>query len=156
MYLCAQKNLRRIFAILISIGVSIADVQADRFESSVKKFYAEDIKVATLAHIRSITDSDGVFQILDEKTEQILKLKFITIHDPVRQIDEDIYFACTDFHLADNPNKIYDIDFWLDHENSVLKVYQSKVHKEPRWAMLYGWYKHPRYTFVNNKIKYLY
>jgi len=30
------------------------------------------------------------------------------------------------------------------------------VHKEPRWSLLYGWYKQPRYTFVNDEISYLY
>ena len=141
------------FLLLTSL---IAEVGASEPPYAAKQFYAEDIKKAASNHISSVTDSDNLFKIKDEKTGEILKLKFITIHDPVRQIDGDIYFACTDFHLADNPKKIYDIDFWLKNNNSVLKVYRSKVHKEPRWSILYGWYKHPRYTFVNDEIKYLY
>ena len=140
----------------IVLALLIAEIGASELPHAAKQFYAEDIKKAASKHINSVTNSDKLFKIKDEKTGEILKLKFITIHDPVRQIDGDIYFACTDFHLADNPKKIYDIDFWLKNNNSVLEVYRSKVHKEPRWSILYGWYKHPRYTFVNDKIKYLY
>ena len=34
--------------------------------------------------------------------------------------------------------------------------FQTKIHKEPRNSLIYGWYKHPRYTFVNDEIEYLY
>jgi len=34
-------------------------------------------------------------------------------------------------------------------------VFRTKVHKEPRQS-LFGWYKHPRYTFVGDDIEYLY
>ena len=78
------------------------------------------------------------------------------IHDPVRQISQEIYFACTDFHVPGDPEKIYDVDFWLDHDNVNLSVKEIKIHKEPRKSLLYGWYKHPRYTFVDDEIKYLY
>ena len=50
----------------------------------------------------------------------------------------------------------YDIDFWLRPENGVLVVYDTKVHKEPRRSLLYGWYKQPRYTFVDDKVVELY
>jgi len=54
------------------------------------------------------------------------------------------------------PDKLYDLDFWMKDNTGGLKVYQSKVHKEPRKSLLYGWYKQPRYTFVNDQIEYLY
>ncbi|MCG7907047.1 MAG: hypothetical protein JAY95_10990, partial [Candidatus Thiodiazotropha taylori] len=64
--------------------------------------------------------------------------------------------ACTDFHVVGEPDKLYDLDFWMNDKTGQLKIYQSKVHKEPRWSLLYGWYKQPRYTFVNDEIEYLY
>jgi len=140
---------------LISALLTV-QIEAEDTAKAPKRFYAGDIKKATYEYISSVTSPDGIFKIDDDKTGEILKLKFIKIHDPVRQIDKNIYFACTDFYLVGNPKKIYDIDFWLDHDNSNLKVYRSKVHKEPRWSILYGWYKHPRYTFVNDQIEYLY
>jgi len=120
------------------------------------QYYAEDIKSTMLKHISNKVDSDGVFQLLDGKTGEVLKLKFVQIHDPVRQIGSDIYFACTDFHVVGKPKKLYDLDFWMNDKTGELKVYDSKVHKDPKWSLVYGWYKQPRYTFVNDKIEYLY
>ena len=133
-----------------------ASDQEDYKSTAVRQFYSEDIKHATSLYIRNSLNSEENFLIFDEKTEELLELKFLKIHDPVRQISEEIYFACTDFYVPGNPNKIYDIDFWLDHDNINLSVYEVKIHKEPRKSLLYGWYKYPRYTFVNDEIEYLY
>ena len=79
----------------------------------------------------------------------------LQVHDPVRQMDGNVYFACTDFHPVGEENRVYDIDFWLRPVNGELTVFRTKVHKEPRQS-LFGWYKHPRYTFVGDDIEYLY
>jgi len=120
------------------------------------EYYVEDIKSTMMKHIAATVDDEGVFRMLDDKTGEELVLKFVRIHDPVRQIGSDIYFACTDFHVVGEPDKLYDLDFWMKDNTGGLKVYQSKVHKEPRKSLLYGWYKQPRYTFVNDQIEYLY
>ena len=119
-------------------------------------YYADDIKSSMTQHIKMKADTDGVFHLLDDKTGEVLLLKFVQIHDPVRQIGSDIYFACTDFHVLGKPKKLYDLDFWMNDKTGELKVYDSKVHKEPKWSLLYGWYKQPRYTFVNDQVEYLY
>ena len=124
--------------------------------SDVTQFYAEDIKAAMADHIQSLTVVDGYWHTVDDKTLDELTLKFVQVHDPVRQISQTVYFACTDFHDQANNDKIYDMDFWLEPVNGALKVFKTKVHKEPRNTILYGWYKHPRYTFVNDEIEYLY
>lgn len=121
-----------------------------------REYYVEDIKATMAKHIQANVNKDGVFRMRDDKTGEILTLKFVQIHDPVRQIGSDIYFACTDFHVVGIPDKIYDLDFWMNDKTGELKVYESKVHKEPRHSLLYGWYKQPRYTFVNDEIEYLY
>ena len=121
-----------------------------------RKYYVEDIKSTMMKHIEASVDDKGIFHLRDDKTGEMLALKFVRIHDPVRQIGSDIYFACTDFHVVGEPDKLYDLDFWMNDKTGELKIYQSKVHKEPRWSLLYGWYKQPRYTFVNDEIEYLY
>ena len=121
-----------------------------------KIFYAEDIKEAMDRHLEKVLDENGLFFIDDSVTSQSLTLTFSEIHDPVRQIGNDTYFACTDFKVDGAPEKIYDIDFWLREVDGQLTVFQTKIHKEPRKSFLYGWYKHPRYTFVNDEIEYLY
>ena len=150
--------MRLIVLLLILFGIfesSLAEVREDH-DAGIKEFYSSDIKQATTLYIQQSLDTDQNFVIFDEKTGETLKLKFLEIHDPVRQISEEIYFACTDFHVLGDPEKIYDIDFWLDHDNVNLNVNEIKIHKEPRKSLLYGWYKHPRYTFVNDEIEYLY
>jgi len=108
------------------------------------------------AHIAELVAEDGFWHTIDDLTETPLTLKFMQIHDPVRQISRRVYFACTDFHDSTDKEKVYDMDFWLEPVAGQLVVFRTKVHKEPRHALLYGWYKHPRYTFVNDEIEYLY
>ena len=121
-----------------------------------REYYVEDIKSTMEQHVKNAANEDGVFSLRDDKTGEVLALKFVQIHDPVRQIGTDVYFACTDFHVVGEPDKLYDLDFWMNDKTGELRVYESKVHKEPRYSLLYGWYKHPRYTFVNDEIEYLY
>ena len=47
-------------------------------------------------------------------------------------LDQQAYFACTDFAVDGEEDKLYDIDFWLRSAGDVLKVYRVRVHKEPR------------------------
>lgn len=121
-----------------------------------QQFYVEDIKAAMLAHMSERVDAEGVFRLRDDKTGETLALKFVKIHDPVRQINGDTYFACTDFRALDEPDKLYDLDFWMRPLAGQLQIYDTKVHKEPRHSLIYGWYKQPRYTFVNDRIVSLY
>lgn len=121
-----------------------------------RPFYVEDIKDAMHKHIAKSVDAKGVFHLRDDRTGETLALRFVKIHDPVRKIDDSTYFACTDFAVEGEPDKLYDIDFWLRPDGEVLVNYDTKVHKEPRKSLLYGWYKYPRYTFVNDKVVTLY
>ncbi|MCG8020440.1 MAG: hypothetical protein JAZ20_08490 [Candidatus Thiodiazotropha weberae] len=139
----------------LATTLCMADESGDTPTDS-RKYYVEDIKSTMMQHIEDVVDENGVFRLRDDKTGEVLTLKFVRIHDPVRQIGSDIYFACTDFHVVGEPDKLYDLDFWMNDNTGQLKIYQSKVHKEPRWSLLYGWYKQPRYTFVNDEIEYLY
>jgi len=139
---------------LLTLYCSLSAIAEEPTEAT--SYYAEDIKSSMTQHIKTKADANGIFQLRDDKTGEVLQLKFVQIHDPVRQIGSDIYFACTDFHVVGDPKKLYDLDFWMNDKTGELKVYESKVHKEPKWSLLYGWYKQPRYTFVNDQVEYLY
>jgi len=144
-------------SVLVVVAVAIADTSAMASDDvQPPLFYAEDIKQAVSTHIADQLDEAGILHITDGQTGEHLQLRFVQVHDPVRQIGANVYFACTDFHVDGEPKKVYDIDFWLEPVSAALKVYDTKIHKEPRWSLLYGWYKHPRYTFVNDEIEYLY
>ena len=148
--------ITQLTTVLMTIFLSGSLLQASEEKTSQTVFYAEDIKEAMSRHLVETVNQEGIFDIHDEITKEDLELVFLQIHDPVRQIGEDVYFACTDFKVKNNEEKVYDIDFWLREENGYLKVFQTKIHKEPRNSLIYGWYKHPRYTFVNDEIEYLY
>jgi len=140
-----------------AMGLAIGPAWAGEQEPAQKRqYYVEDIKSTMKKHVLATANEDGVFHMRDDKTGELLTLRFVEIHNPVRQIGTDIYFACTDFHVVGEPDKLYDLDFWMNDKTGELKVYESKVHKEPRNSLLYGWYKQPRYTFVNDEIEYLY
>ena len=167
-----SKALCRIGLVIMLMFIIAGHSQADSLDNQIPEsrtkgqsepyrgigdiVYAKDIKAAMHRHLDNVIDKAGLFGIVDDVTAQALALRFVQIHDPVRQIGDDVYFACTDFHVDGTPEKIYDIDFWLRVDQGELKVFQTKIHKEPRRSLLYGWYKHPRYTFVNDEIEYLY
>lgn len=149
--------------LMVALGVAVAgdstvetETASAQTEGTPQKFYVEDIKAAMMEHIAEQVDADGVFHLRDDKTGEMLSLKFVEIHDPVRQIDGSTYFACTDFHVVGEPKKLYDIDFWMKPVTGKLEIYDTKVHKEPRKSLIYGWYKQPRYTFVNDRVISLY
>ena len=125
-------------------------------DQAAQKFYAEDIKEALIAHLAREVDAEGIFHLRDDRTGEMLQLRFVKIHDPVRQIGSSTYFACTDFAVVGQPDKLYDIDFWMSPQAHALAIYDTKVHKEPRHSLIYGWYKQPRYTFVNDRVVTLY
>ena len=98
-----------LFAVaLLNSTIAIGDDSSHSDHSSesptkIKKYYVGDIKKAMTDFIEDEIDENGIFRIKDEKTGEILNLKFVKIHDPVRVINSNTYFACTDFHVADNP-----------------------------------------------------
>lgn len=132
-------------------AASNARAKRDSFEQD--DFGEAEIKAAMRDYIQRRT-VDGAFRIHDDKTGETLDLAFVKIHDPVRFVDtERGYFACTDFHVVGDDNKLYDLDFWLVPSDGELAVYREKIHKEPikPWHRI-GWDKQARYTFVDNRI----
>ena len=117
-----------------------------------QQYSAEQIKAAMRRHIATRTElgNPGVFELTDPRTSQVLKLEFIKIHDPVRTLGNGRYFACTDFHVIGQPDKTYDLDFWLMPFKGELVVYQENVHKTPVRDDE-KWVQQPRYTFVDNQ-----
>lgn len=138
---------------LLSSAAIYAEVERD----ALPDVYAEDIKAAMHDHLAEVIGADGLFYIHDDVKAADLQLRFVQIHDPVREMSGRVFFACTDFHVDGEDDKLYDVDFWLKEDQSgSLKVFQTKIHKEPRKSPLFGWFKYPRYTFIDDDIEYLY
>jgi hypothetical protein len=145
-----------VFCLLWLLSTSIT-IAAAAENTTLPIIYAEDIKSAMKDHLAIVIDKDGLLQLHDDIKSEDLHLRFVQIHDPVREMSERVFFACTDFHVDSDQDKLYDVDFWLkEDKNGKLKVFQTKIHKEPRKSLVFGWYKYPRYTFVDDDIEYLY
>lgn len=131
---------------------SESDPSADSSEQSDGDDYgAAEIKAAMREHIerRTRLGKPGVFEITDPRTSQTLELQFQKIHDPVRTMGGGYYFACTNFATIGNPDKTFDLDFWLQAHDGELVVYQENVHKLP--VRKDGeWVQQPRYNFVDD------
>ncbi|MEP6885189.1 MAG: hypothetical protein ABJC66_10615 [Gammaproteobacteria bacterium] len=97
----------------------------------------------------AVTDSlknNGVFKIKDDKTGKELQLEFVDTHQPVRQLDNGRYFACTDFRVVGTKDQIYDLDFWVNDKDGTMTVDQVKVHKVPELKSG-QWIQVPRYEW---------
>ena len=124
--------------------------------SGRKEYSAEEIKAAMREHIARRTElgEPGVFEITDPRTSQTLRLEFQKIHDPVRVLPGGFYFACTNFGVIGQPDKTFDLDFWLQPHDGGLKVYQENVHKVPKREDG-EWVQDPHYNFVDDRINLL-
>ena len=90
--------------------------------------------------------NNGIYKLKDDKTGQVLELEFVDTHQPVRQLDEGHYFACTDFRVVGTKDQIYDIDFWVSDKDGQMSVDQTRVHKVP--TLKSGeWIQVPRYEW---------
>ena len=146
----------RLYAPLVVLSLAVLSLSPASWGDEGRVFYAEDIKAAMAEHIESRIDEAGRFFLVDDETGERLTLRFVKIHDPVREFEDRRYFACTDFAVDGAPEQLYDLDFWLVPDGDRLKVVEERVHKEPRKAPIFGWYKYPRYTFVNDEVRLLY
>ena len=127
------------------------DAMKEHPGQKIRNFSAKEVKKALHDHAKEIASEDGIFSLKDDKTEELLDLKFVKVHDPVRKLKNNRYFACTDFQVSGALEKLYDIDFWLEPKDGKLTVTQTKVHKHPELKNE-KWEKHARYTFEGEKI----
>ena len=88
----------------------------------------------------------GVFKLKDDKTGKELQLEFVDTHQPVRQLDDGHYFACTDFRVVGTKDQIYDVDFWVSDKDGTMTVDQTRVHKVPELKSG-QWIQVPRYEW---------
>jgi hypothetical protein len=98
------------------------------------------------AAVKESSKNGGVFKLKDDKTGKELQLEFVDTHQPVRQLDDGHYFACTDFRVVGTKDEIYDIDFWVSDKDGTMTVDQTKVHKVPELKSG-QWIQVPRYEW---------
>ncbi len=125
---------------------------AQEHPGKTAKFKAWEIKAAIHAHVaKKVKEGGGVIKVKDDKTGEDLTLDYVKIHDPVRKVTGEGYFACADFRVKGEPEKVYDLDFWLKDEGDKLVITKTRIHKEPAKEGN-RWVKKDRYTFDEEKM----
>jgi YHS domain-containing protein len=115
-------------------------------ESEVKRSW----EVMSVIEDHVLTKRDGsekTFKLKDDKTGEEIALEFVGLHQPVRRLKENgRFFACSDFRKKGTTDQFYDVDFWLDEKDGVLRVTEARIHKVP--VLEDGSYTQvPRYSF---------
>ena len=115
-------------------------------ESEVKRSW--EVMSAIESHVLTEQSmAEGTFKLKDEKTGEDVTLEFVGLHQPVRRLKEKgRFFACSDFRRKGTGDQFYDVDFWLEEKDGVLKVTEARIHKAP--VLEDGSYTQvPRYSF---------
>lgn len=83
---------------------------------------------AVRAHIQEQREEEsGAFVVRDEKLDKEWRLKFIRLHDEVRQLSPGSYSVCADFKEVEGRTRL-DVDFIANRAGSGWAVRQSVVH----------------------------
>lgn len=125
---------------------------AQEHPGEIAEFKAWEVKAAIHAHIaQKVKGEGGILKVKDDKTGEDLTLEYVKIHDPVRKVTGEGYFACADFRVKGEPEKLYDLDFWLKKKGDGLVITKTRIHKEPAKEGN-QWVKKDRYTFDEEKM----
>jgi hypothetical protein len=116
----------RIAMLLLAVSCGVAAVPARAEEPT-----AEMASAAVEAYVDARVKKDGAFRYKDARADALLALEPERVR-VVRQIHPYGFFACADFHAKGDPQKPYDLDFWLKPVGDRLEVIDVRVHKAPK------------------------
>ncbi len=95
------------------------------FPSAQVKAKIEEIIAAT------VKEGGGVFKFRDERTGEEVPLEFVQVRF-IRGITGHGYFGSVDFRVQGEPEKLYDIDFWVKPQDDQLVLVDIKTHRYPK------------------------
>jgi YHS domain-containing protein len=100
-------------------------------EKAMQNFQGSDAAALVKDEIeRKSRQNNGVFPYTDSLNGDQLKLSFDAV-DFVRTIDGYGFFPIVNFHDAQDPQKKFQIDFWVQPEEGKLQVQEVRIHKAP-------------------------
>lgn len=95
------------------------------------EFTADETKAVVQSYLSDRMKADGVFHFKDPRSGETLDLELEQVR-LVRQIHLHGKFVDVDFHVKGNPEKKYDLDFWLRGVDGKLQIVDVRVHKAPK------------------------
>ena len=98
----------------------------DDLEKAIKTSVAEKEKAG-----------GGYYQLEDKTADKTWSLKLDRVHrERLSRLDEETYFACTDFKSSDGHT--LDVDFFMKDHDGKLEMSDATIHKVDGQAR-YGW-----------------
>ncbi len=111
-----------------TFALGAADAKAD----DMGKYSADDVKAYLETQINAAASKNGgLFPIDDAMLGQTLMLKFVAI-DFMRTLHGYGFFPNVIFADKDDPQKKYQIDFWVKPRGGKLETVDVRVYKAPR------------------------
>jgi len=96
----------------------------------------EELAKAITTNIEDVQNkNNGVYAMKDDKLDKTWSMKLDHVHrERLARIDENTYFACTDFKSDDNHT--VDVDFFMKDDGGKLVMSDATIHKvdgKPRY-----------------------
>jgi hypothetical protein len=95
------------------------------------EFSQEAARESVQAYIDAKAGQDKVFHYKDQLANAMLELQEDQVR-LVRRIHGYGYFVDVDFHAKGEPERAYDLDFWLKPAGEKLGVVDVRIHKAPK------------------------
>ncbi len=103
-----------------------ATATAEHAGTAVKTPSADDIRNAMKNHVEASLQ-DGTFNVTDEVTGKVRKLRLIRVHERVGKTG-NYYYSCADFKDTES-DELLDLDLDVADQNGILKVADVRIHK---------------------------
>ncbi|MGH7273942.1 MAG: hypothetical protein ACREIQ_05790, partial [Nitrospiria bacterium] len=110
------------FAVCVGGGTSIA----------AEEFNRADVKAKIEEHIAAkVKEGGGVFKFKDDRTGEEVSLEFVKV-GVVRGIKGHGYVGSADFRVKGEPEKFYNLDFWVKPREGQLALMDIRTHRYPK------------------------
>lgn len=121
----AEANLRK-----ANENFASGDVKA--VKDAMSQFTASDAQAFTEQHVKeNASKNGGLFKMEDPVLARTIMLKFDKV-EFVRTLHGYGFFPNVYFHDKDNPEKRYQIDFWLKPKDGKLSIVDVRIYKAPK------------------------
>ena len=124
-----------LFAAVVSAGFAVAQEHPEHptAKKAEKKGYSVDDVDKAIRGAIAERETNGVYQLKD--ADKTWDLKLDKVHrERLARVDENTYFACTDFKSSDDHT--VDVDFFMKDDGGKLVMTDATLHKvdgKPRY-----------------------
>ena len=93
-----------------------------------KAYSVDDLESSIKSAVKAKENGDGYYALSDRSAKKTWLLKLDHVHrERLTRLDEDTYFACTDFKSSDG--HLVDVDFFMKDRGGKLVLSDETVHK---------------------------